>query len=403
MVALLMAAAGVSLLPPVFGRLLTLEDVGAGPGAWLPGCGLLLLALAVVILRRRIPPALLALLLGILLMLGAELGLRAYTVTAFPPMTREEMARAYTALFQDRQGRDFVAHPFLHYTGVPNREGFGPNGFLSPMPAYSRTPGVTRVACLGGSTTANGYPGELQKYLNRKAAPARHEVLNFGLSGYSSVHSLVNLVLNVTDFKPDYLVIHHGWNDQGTCEVRCARGDYSHKYLPKIFRRLSAGEKLLIRVSYIYRALVLHRVNDWFEPIEAMEEREYGPCKEDLCQLGGRFYHYRRNLETMIIVARGRGMVPVLATMPHATRAPDEQRHRLPRFKEANEVMRQVAAAHPGQALLVDLDAMMTGKMEQLFTDLGHMELAGQQFKAQAIGQAILEHVKEQGSQPGSG
>jgi len=92
----------------------------------------------------------------------------------------------------------------------------------------------------------------------------------------------------------------------------------------------------------------------------------------------------------------------VITTMPHATEAPSEQQHRLARFKEANETARKVARAHQGQVIFVDLDLMMTGKMEKHFMDLGHMSQAGQRFKAKAIGLAIMEHMGRQGGEPGS-
>jgi hypothetical protein len=56
----------------------------------------------------------------------------------------------------------------------------------------------------------------MEDYLNAHASAGdgRFEVLNFGLGFYTTAHSLVNYVLNVVDYHPGYLVIHHA------CPVR---------------------------------------------------------------------------------------------------------------------------------------------------------------------------------------
>jgi hypothetical protein len=348
-------------------------------------------------LRRRLPGPLLALIFGLLLVPNLELGCRLAAINAFTPETVQQMARARREVNNSINQRH-VAHPFLHYTGTQNRGDFNHLGFSGPLPTYSRTKGIVRVACLGGSTTAFGLVEEIDKFLNSGNGD-KFEMLNFALAGWSSVHSLVNLVLNVVDFAPDYLVVHHGWNDQGTCKVSCARGDHSHKYQTKKIRVLTSQEAFLIRTSYIYRMLTLDRLNEWVDPLSVMEDKQYGDCPEDLCEFGGNDYHYARNLETMVHVAAGRGMTLIFATMPHSTLPPEEEKHKLPEFIKTNGVMRGVAGKYKDQVILVDLDRLMTGKFDNHFTDLGHLDFVGKRFKAAAIGEAIKDHLKR--SAPG--
>lgn len=396
-VAILSGVTGACLSPPIFESVFSADPPGHFMASWI-NCGILLgLALAVFLLRRRLPGPLLALIFGLLLVPDLELGCRLAALNAFTPETMQQMERARREVSHNNIDTTYMGHPFLHYTGTQNRGDFNHLGFTGNLPTYHKTKGVVRVACLGGSTTAFGLVEEIDKVLN-SGNSGKFEILNFALAGWASVHSLVNLVLNVVDFAPDYLVVHHGWNDQETCKVSCARGDYSHKYQLKNLRTLTPMERFLIQSSYIYRTLILDRLNEWIAPISDMTAKEYGPCPEDLCGFGGSEYHYRRNLETMVHVAMGRGMTLIFATMPHSTHPPEDERHKLPEFDKTNGVMRDVADKYKDQVILVDLDRLMTGKFDKHFTDLGHMDFVGKRFKAAAIGEAIQGHLKRSAS-----
>jgi len=124
-----------------------------------------------------------------------------------------------------------VPHPFLQYTGprnkVPDGQGDSYIGFkeikVSDIP---KRPGVTRIACLGGSTTEDGYPELLQALLNQQGGSGKYEVLNFGRTWWSSVHSMLNYVLNVTDFNPDFVILHDNCNDHHYRGFSGLRGRY---------------------------------------------------------------------------------------------------------------------------------------------------------------------------------
>ena len=395
LLSLLLGITSVCLAPPLFGRVFSATPPGQGLLLWCAAGALLSLALLVALRRRVAPAAAVALALGITLVVDVELAFRGVALATFSPATLDRMASVDRALDQGRDGQAYRAHPFLHFKGSPEGGPFNALGFKGELPRYTKARGTLRVACMGGSTTEFGYPEQLQAFLEARR-PGRFQVINFGISGWTSGHSLVNLALNVVDFDPDYLVIHHGWNDQLICQGPCSRGDYSHRFKPWRFRALSAPERLLNRVSYIYRALVLNRLHDWAEREPAAAAKSGETCPEDLCKKGGAFYHLRRNLVSMIHLAAGRHMIPVLATMPHSTRPPARDRYRLQLFQRANQVIRQVAAARPGQVLLVDLDQLMTGKVEARFTDLAHLDMEGRRAKAEAIGGAILAHREAQ-------
>ena len=163
--------------------------------------------------------------------------------------------------------RVYQGHPFLQFTGVPSRKLIGNRalgnladfnnfGFVGRDFKYKKPNGVVRIAALGASTTARGYPALLEEFLNAKVqSPTKSfEVMNFGLGHYTSANTLTNFVLNVVDFAPDVIIIHHGWNDiHARAKETVFRGDYGHHL--KIFQPPRfVIDRYLIRTSILYRA-----------------------------------------------------------------------------------------------------------------------------------------------------
>jgi hypothetical protein len=79
----------------------------------------------------------------------------------------------------------------------------------------ARTSGVPRVACLGGSTTEGGnpqgrggsYPPLLEVALEERTG-RDFEVLNAGISSWTTNEMLVAWFLTIQDFQPDLVVLH---------------------------------------------------------------------------------------------------------------------------------------------------------------------------------------------------
>jgi len=253
-------------------------------------------------------------------------------------------------------------------------------------------PDVVRIACLGGSTTERGFPEAMDAYLETvTAAPnARFEVMNFGESYYCTAHSLANLVFRVIDVEPDYVVIHHAWNE---FVVRSAgeafESDYSHAF--KSYEPPQTADYAAIRCSVVYR-LLRERIMRFFptagspvlitrtEPIHDVDvPRELEP--------------YRRNVETVIDVCLGQGIRPVLTTQPRKVSGEEDHGAVGAHIDQCNEVMRGIAAAHRGIALFVDLDAEMTSRMDHVFEDLAHVNTEGRRYKAESIADVIVDDV----------
>jgi len=105
----------------------------------------------------------------------------------------------------------------------PYREGKAVNrhGFIStPELDLEKPAGTVRIAFLGGSSTAcnelpdeETWPWRTVERL-RAALPGRRiELLNAALGGFTSFESFGRLWSRVRFFRPDFVVVYHGWNE----------------------------------------------------------------------------------------------------------------------------------------------------------------------------------------------
>ncbi len=403
-------ATAALLFPPLFSRVLCMEPLLPGDrivlyavAAAVATCGIALLALPLRLARPMVPAT-----LCVLALVNMEIGARVAAKWLMSDQTQGNVLSLGAARSLDVE--PFVAQPFVQYTGNPDA-GYNPFGFSGPALDYGKDEGVLRVLCLGGSTTEGdtGYPHRLEGFLEEHGGDLSggYEVLNFGLSGWSSAHSLVNFVLNGVDFAPDYVVIHQGWNDFLARDSGCSLvGDYSHHAFPTYGQAFSPTERALLG-SMVYRlgkALTQPATTEHTRP--AMRAAPHGPECTEVDEL----WPFRRNIQTLVDVATARDATVVLTTQPRAleldskdypdpalkTRHLDIDAHHI---DECNAVMREVYAEERGDALMVDLAQEMTGVAEHVFKDLAHVNEDGHQLKAEAIGRAILADLRADSGQ----
>lgn len=404
---ILALVAAVLVCPPVFERTLSMGPLLAREVAWLWMFALTLIAWAAYVRFGKpfVDPATFVL-FNLLLLMGIEFAARA-TVVLVRPEAQIRLGSLAEKTYDDLI--PYEGHPFLQFTGVTgllqpgatqgefNNFGFAHTGEF----VYEKPDGTLRIATLGGSTTANAYPSMMGAHIGEQLGGARQvEVLNFGLPYWTTAHSLVNFVLNVVDFEPDYVVIHHAWNDSKYQDlVEGYRGDYSHRLRPFESSPFII-DRYLVRASALYRYVKFKLVPPDWAYLDNAVSRDLAPGATS--QGTDEFRRYRRNIETIIEVATARRIRPVLTTMPH-TLDPDkpagQTMGRAEQIDQANAIMRDIAAAHSDRIIFVDLDELMTGKMEEVFVDLAHVNDDGRMAKAKAVGAAILTDLL---SPPGS-
>jgi hypothetical protein len=222
-------------------------------------------------------------------------------------------------------------HPFLQYTrprtllvGGDQRYGFS-SIKLSDVP---KPAGVVRIACIGGSATEGGYPELLEAFLNAALPARRFQVLDFAVDGWASVHSMLNFILNVREFHPDFVVVGDELRGAGCSGYPCCCRGRVHDYTPLAYRDNPLDEWML-RASWIYRACKILLVRS---RIEAFDRD------------GREIQQYRRNIETICTLAALDKIQVILLTA--ATTNHDS-------IKAVNETIRATAKA---RVALLDLE-----------------------------------------------
>lgn len=292
----------------------------------------------------------------------------------------------------------YSPHPFLQYTRPRGPVPGSPDNFYYGFKQLTlrdvpKPPGVIRVACLGASTTEAGFPEVLQELLAKARPTLTFQVLNFGITWWSSVHSVVNYILNVVDFKPDYVVVEENCNDHQYRGFPGLRGDAAHAY--RLFLVPPTVAESFFRFSVLFRLFrtgLSWLLPGWFRKAPTMAEIGLQPGKT-LDYRPEELYIVRRNLNTLCTVAAAEGSKVCLTTMPVSlTRNFGAEHARVyrPHAEQVNHIIRELAAQRG--TLLADLDATMTGQ-EHFFHDPVHTTADGNREMARQIADALLRDL----------
>jgi len=403
-VAILLLVCAVLLAPPLFDRSFALAPLTQQDASLLWIIAVVVGSLAAALSVLALPRASLVV-FGLLLLVPAELGTRLVAKVRWPPQQRAALVELGETFRPSAPMH--ISHPFLHGIGNPQwkstdpkkiHEKFNGFGFRGREMRYAKQPGTVRIACLGGSTTASGYPVAMEGYLNGLRPTATFESLNFGIGGWTTAHSTANFALNVIDFSPDYVVIHHAWNDLAFLPHGCdLRGDYAHyRQSPVHPGQFGIGERLAMRSLVVrllkYRWLLRRKELWWGRNVSTEFIPLTSGSGEDECDDVDRLWPFRRNIETIADLADARGMQVVLTTQPHASARPGLDDEVLSFIDQCNQIVRALHEERAGRTILVDLDRELSGAEEHTFVDEAHLDSDGILLKAQLIGDAILAH-----------
>jgi lysophospholipase L1-like esterase len=133
-------------------------------------------------------------------------------------------------------------HPFLQF--IPSKaQNLHINqwGFRGDEITKQKSKNTYRVFLLGGSTVFNSgviyeknVSKRLEEMLSQKYPEKKIEVINAGVDGYTSEHSLIQYLFYIKDFSPDMIIMWHGINDwYYSCTPKqyaytSYKSDYSH-------------------------------------------------------------------------------------------------------------------------------------------------------------------------------
>jgi lysophospholipase L1-like esterase len=236
-----------------------------------------------------------------------------------------------------------------------------------------------KVVCLADSVGAipqeGNYPDQLGEILDqrlgRKGGVA---VFNTSVPGYTSLQGRRLFSERIVQYGPDVVVIDYGWNDHWQ----------SGNGIPdKLQRPLPAWMVKLLERSYLAGWLhteLQRRKQEDYQDVGPPETARVSP------------QDYVHNLETIVSVARQRGMMVILSTAPYLERG----QHWLAVHRQYNELSRQVAAREG--VYLLDLVSTFRARPE-LFAepdqDQVHIGRRGARLVAQGLAEIILRHYRE--------
>lgn len=286
---------------------------------------------------------------------------------------------------------------FARHRGTPT---VNSAGFSDIEWTLEKAPGVPRILCLGASTTEGGnaagregsYPFLLERELERRTA-RDFEVMNAGISGWTSAETLVAWFLTLQDYAPDLVVVHLAANDVTPRNMDGYRPDYTHwrhPWYPEEFGRL---ERALIRASDLFAWLRMEGKGHWNINLQTTYQQPAPhPYTRERRLPAGSEGSFRRNVESIGRGAERRGAAVLLLTMPVAPRTPEEVPDSVYRFgvREHNRILRELAARHGW--LLADAEPWPEEDPAAAaeFLDLVHLLPAGNAEKAR-IAAEVLE------------
>lgn len=273
----------------------------------------------------------------------------------------------------------YLPHRYLGYVPAPGyrngRNHHDPKGFRGAVPPVPKPPGEFRIVCLGGSTTYSNYvdapeeayPAQLEAELRRRTQ-ADIRVVNAGASGWASLESLINFETRVLELEPDLVIDYDGINDVAARMVwppEAHRADNSGQL------QHSAGldaatpwpEQLtLVRMFLVATGRIRSHLDlaqslgnlagsgRWFLYVGQKTDGSYpsGPFRkvsaEQILAANPPVF-FRRNLESLVAVARAHGVTPVLATFAWTATTSDRaitSPEIVAAIEEQNEIVRAI-------------------------------------------------------------
>ncbi len=310
---------------------------------------------------------------------------------------RQELAEDTDPLVARRVGHPFAQfvlnykNPELMKNAHVNSLGYTDDEFV-----VAKEPGEYRILAFGGSTTVGyeAWPNKLQDYLNAQAAHTpyrRFTVYNFGIEGYTSMHSAVTMAMHGVDYKPDMIIVHDSYNDTVPMFNAGFRNDYAHTYKSWLIENVDEYPSLLIH-------LIRHSELAGFATFYVINKGVPRPMKDGayVSPSGREFYvqHpqpaqtadappyvFKRNLNTMRLLAADVGAKMMVLTGPYRGNVGKDT-------YVINDYVRDFQHEHPG-VILCDLQTF-GAEFEPHYTDIMHLTESGQKVKGEIVGKAVI-------------
>ena len=269
--------------------------------------------------------------------------------------------------------------PVLLWRPVPSRP-YNAQRFKGPIASIPKPPGIIRVFCYGDSLTdgpsRGDWPSRLHRLLNEQLGPSgpRFEVINAGVSGYSSHQGLARFLQEVDEYQPDLILAGFGWND-----VAQAVGPPDREFRPPPAPLVAIQRRVVRYRSYLVLTAYMRTL---FAEPPADEEHLDNPRVS--------IPDYLANLDRFRAEAASRGIPIVFLTRPHeqppdVLRAQSNWRRHVPDY---NEALRSWTLEN--NLALIDAQAWFEQQPKGLFSDECHFHPPGNEKLAELVRDRLL-------------
>ena len=257
------------------------------------------------------------------------------------------------------------------------------HGLRGPDFTDAKPPGTCRVVCLGNSCTFgwrvgedDAYPRQLEAMLNAGAPVPHYEVINAGVTGYSSLQGLRFFEHDVLRWHPDLIVVSYNWNDHWAGAQDIAD---KNQYLPPQWV-LDVQNALGRTLTYRWLKYLVFSIKHPPPAEFSHTSPVYRVCPGD----------FRQILNEIIRLATSRGIDVLLATAPIAPRPGQEYTGLYAYHQQYNEIIRSFAGAP--NVSVADVAAEFTsrpGLFDDPEHDVKHYNVLGHRLVARMLAESI--------------
>lgn len=302
--------------------------------------------------------------------------------------------------------------PFVEYGLTPGYPGHNTLGYRGDEIAVPKPAGVFRIVSLGDSVTygisnsvEETYSYRLQQVLRGEYGYANVEVVNGGVTGYTSWNTLVTLALRVVQLQPDLVIVYEGGNDIGPRQESPECYSSPSPFLGLNPNRVMRAEPEPLSPSALYRFIA---INLGWMPNPALSDEGYAgttsvlTCpnttndsdREANVAVNPPVY-FEENVRNMAGIAQVNGFPILFVTYaydPNGIAAGDYWRAAV---AEHNAITRRIAQTDG--ALLLDYAQLRPTEPEYWF-DSVHMTDSGSQYFANTLAQFLVDEGVLEGS-----
>ncbi len=295
--------------------------------------------------------------------------------------------------------------PYVNFIPSPYHEDHNDLGYRGPEIELPKPEGTYRIVALGGSTTystgttaEDSYSAQLQRILREDYGYPRVEVVNAGVSGYTSWETLVNFAFRVLELEPDMIVLYGAVNDLVAREnmfTDCYRGNNALRGINGA-RGIWVDRDQPLSPSVLYRFVAIN-LGVMDNPLALESAFTPAPIRcgqsEPTMTLEERLaanipIYFERNIRNIVALAEVNGVQPVLSTWVYNV---DAERPELWRqeIDAHNQIIRQLAEEM--DVPLYDLEANFPVNSALWEQDGIHMVASGAQEQASQYATFLVE------------